>query len=178
MGQILRNKYGSLERRKIKEIIETIADGGLRLVNSALRDEDEIADCARYLHEKYPKYGIFKIKNSLQILSFLWTVKNIEEIVSSTNCPEIRQIVNEVVDQQSTPAYDLIGYFSRLDNAEKLTEPVQNELRKLLKRYKYRFLHSVLSIRTQHYMNTHTSDVSIEQAVCSLLKIKYHPRTL
>ena len=178
MGQILRNKYGSLERRKIKEIIETIAGGGLRLVNSALRDEDEIADCARYLHEKYPKYGIFKIKNSLQILSFLWTVKNIEEIVSSTNCPEIRQIVNEVVDQQSTPAYDLIGYFSRLDNAEKLTEPVQNELQKLLKRYKYRFLHSVLSIRTQHYMNTHTSDVSIEQAVCSLLKIKYHPRTL
>ena len=178
MGQILRNKYGSLERRKIKEIIETIADGGLRLINSTLKDEDEIADCARYLHEKYPKYGILKIKSSLQVLSFLWTVINIEKIVGSINHPEIRQIVNEVVDQQSTPAYDLIGYFSRLDNAEKLTEPVQNELRKLLKKYKDRFLNSVLSMRTQHYMNTHTSDVSIEQAVCSLLEIKYRPRTL
>ena len=32
MGQILRNKYGSLERRKIMEVVETIADSGLRLV--------------------------------------------------------------------------------------------------------------------------------------------------
>ena len=178
MGQILRNKYGSLERIKIKEIIETIADGGLRLINSTLKDEDEIADCARYLHEKYPKYGLLRIKKSLQIVSFLWTVANIEKIVSSINHPEIRQIVNEVVDQQSTPAYDLIGYFSRLDNTENLTGPIQNELRKLLKKHKDRFLKSVLSIRTQHYMNTHTSDISIEQAVCSLLEISYRPRAL
>ena len=34
MGQILRNKQGSLEKREIVQIIETVADGGLRLVNS------------------------------------------------------------------------------------------------------------------------------------------------
>ena len=39
LGQILRNKSGSLKREKIEEIIETIADGGLRLVNCILKDE-------------------------------------------------------------------------------------------------------------------------------------------
>ena len=39
LGQVLRNKYGSLEKTKIEEIVETIADGGLRLVNIFLKDE-------------------------------------------------------------------------------------------------------------------------------------------
>ena len=101
---------------------------------------------------------------------------NIEQIVNSINHPDVRQLVDEVVAQQSTPAYDLIGYFSHLDGSERLTESLQNELRKLLKDHKDRFLKSVLSIRTQHYMNTHHSDVSIEQSICSLLNIKYRSR--
>ena len=36
MGQILRNKYGSLEKTKIKEVIETVSDSGLRLVKLGL----------------------------------------------------------------------------------------------------------------------------------------------
>ena len=43
MGQILRNKYGNLERSKIKETIEVVADGGLRLVNYILESDKEIS---------------------------------------------------------------------------------------------------------------------------------------
>ena len=44
---------------------------------------------------------------------------NIEKIVSTVNVPEIRELVQEVVQQKSTPAYDLIGYFSHLDSVER-----------------------------------------------------------
>ena len=56
MGQILRNKYGSITKQKIEEIIAIMADGGLRLVNLVLKDEDEIADMAHYVKAKNPDY--------------------------------------------------------------------------------------------------------------------------
>lgn len=172
MGQVLRNKYGSLEKPKIEEAIETVADSGLRLVKLLL-DEDWIADSAHYIHQKYPDHDIEETKKVIQYLSFLWTMGNIEKIVTSVNVPEIREIVHEVVRQKSTPAYDLIGYFNHLDSVEKLTDGVKRELETLLKKHNDFFLRRVLSIRTQRYMNTHRSRVSIEQSVCSLLKIEY-----
>ena len=173
MGQILRNKYGSLQKMKIKEIVETVADSGLRLVKIGLMDEERIIDEAKYLQMKYPNHNIETIKHFLLTLSFLWTMMNIEKIVSSINAPEIREVISEVVQQKSTPAYDLIGYFNHLDSTEKLTNGVKHELETLLKKHNDFFFKRVLSIRTQHYMNTHRSDVPIEQSVCSLLQVNY-----
>ena len=51
MGQILRNRHGNLEKRTIEEIIQTIADSGLRLVNLVLADEEEIARLASYINQ-------------------------------------------------------------------------------------------------------------------------------
>ena len=176
LGQVLKNKYGSLERTKLEEIVETVADGGLRLVNVSLKDEEEIADLVRYLHKKHPEHDIDKIKSILQFLSFLWTMINVEQIVRNIYHPEISEVVNEVVRRRSTPAFDLIGYFSRLDSEKELTEEVKQELGALLKKHDQRFLKAVLSIRTQHYLNTHRNKASIEQSACSLLGIKYIPR--
>ena len=173
MGQILRNKSSNLEKTKIKEIIEIVADSGLRLVKLLLMDKKRVTREARYLHKKYPEHDIDDIKKFIQFLSFLWTMGHIEKIVASINVPEIREIVHEVVQQQRTPAYDLIGYFSYLDSTEKLTEGIKQELDTLLKRHDDFFLRKVLSIRTQHYMNTHRGNASIEQSVCSLLNIRY-----
>ena len=173
MGQILRNKYGSLEKTQIKELIETVADSGLRLVKLGLVDKDWITDEANYLQKKYSDHDIEEIKKFLQFFFFLWTMINVEKIVTSINVPEIREVVNEVVQEQSTPAYDLIGYFNHLDSIEKLTNGARRELETLLKKHNDFFLKRVLSIRTQHYMNTHRSDAPIEQSICSLLNIRY-----
>ena len=54
VGQILRNQYGMLERERIQEIVEIVADSGLRLVNVVLKDEAEIEELARFVKEKYP----------------------------------------------------------------------------------------------------------------------------
>ena len=172
MGQILRNKYGSLEKPRIKEAVETITDSGLRLV-SLLLDEELITNTAHYIHEKHPNDDLEQIKKFVQFFSFIWTMGNIEKIVTSINVPEIRGIIREVVQEQSTPAYDLIGYFNHLDSVEQLTAGVKQELDTLFKRHNDFFLKRVLSIRTQRYMNTHRSPARIEQSVCSSLGIRY-----
>ena len=92
MGQILRNKYGSLEKIKIKEIIEIMADSGLRLVKLGLVDKDWITDVAHYLHQRYPDLDIEEIRKFIQFFSFLWTMANIGKIVSSINIPEINAL--------------------------------------------------------------------------------------
>ena len=175
VGQILRNKYGNLEKLKIKEVIEIVADSGLRLVKLSL-GEEYITDTAHYIHQKYPDHDLEEIKRFVQFFSFIWTMVNIEKIVGAVNVPEIKEIVQEVVQQKSIPAYDLIGYFNQLDSVKELTDGVRQELRTLLKKHSDFFLRRVLSMRTQHYMNTHRSSTPIEQAICSLLDIEHSYR--
>ena len=173
IGQILRNKYGSLKTTKIEEIIETVADSGLRLINTLLTDEEEIADLARYLRSKFPDHDVVRVKELLLWFSFFWTIANVEQIVRAINIREIRAPVKAVVKKASTPAYDLIGYFSQLDSAKQLTNNEREQLSALLKKHDNAFLKRVLSIRTQQYMNTHRSKAVVEQAVCALLDVKF-----
>ena len=178
IGQVLRNKHGSLERTKIEEIIEIIAEGGLRLVNAVLKDEEEIVDLALYIKGKHPEWDTPRIILDLQFLSFIWTMVNIEQVVDAVNIPEIRRAVNNVVREKDNAAYDLVGYFSRLDSAMELDDPERERLGSLLKKHDDEFVKRVLSIRTQHYMNTHRTKAMIVQAVCSLLGVDQTPRML
>ena len=52
-------------------------------------------------------------------------------IVKEINLPEIREAVKTVVNQESTPAYDLVGYFSQLDSGEQLREQDRRTLNRL-----------------------------------------------
>ena len=176
LGQILRNKCGNLEKSRVKEIVETVADSGLRLINFILKDQKLIIEYARYLQRKHSEDDLDKIRNYFRFSLFLWTIINVEKIVSAVNYPEIREIVKEVVEQQETPAYSLIGYFSGLDSAVELTKETKRELASLLKKHDNPFLKRVISLRTQHYINTHRSKAPIEQSICSLLRIEYTPR--
>ena len=176
MGQILRNKYGNLERSKIKETIEVVADGGLRLVNYILGSEEGISEAALFIETQHPDWDAVKIKRGLELFSFLWTMVNIEQVVNVINVPEIGEAVDAVVSEKSTPAYDLVGYFNQLDNTNELTETEHGKLAVLLKQHDDSFIKRVLSMKTQHYMNTHRSKAKTEQAMCSLLDIQYRQR--
>ena len=176
LGQVLKNKYGSLERKTIVEIIEAIADGGLRLVRLLVGSQEEMNDFAAFLHRRRPELELEKIKNALRVLSFIWTMSNVEMIVGALNKPEIRNLVEEVVAKRGTPAYDVIGYFLRLDTAQELTGSDHEMLRSMLAKYRYPFLERVLSLRTQRYLNTHKVQVRLEQAMCADLKIKYRAK--
>lgn len=176
LGQVLKNKYGSLERETILEVIEAIADGGLRLVRLVVGQQEEMNEVAAFVHKRRPTLSLERIKNAIRMLCFLWTMGNIEMVVQALNKPEIRTLVEEVVKKKSTPAYDVIGYFLQLDTVDELSSDDYKRLRAMLGKYKYPFLERVLSLRTQRYLNTHKVRRPVEQAVCAVLGIKYRPR--
>ena len=158
--------------------METIADSGLRLVNLILANEEWITKLAIFLHTRNQDRSLEQIKRELEWLSFIWAMTNVEDIVSAINVREIRKAVNAVVERGNSPAHDLIGYFSQLEAATELSGKERSELAKMLKKHDDAFVQRVLSIRTQHYMNTHRSSAQIEQSVCSILNIRYKPRML
>ena len=176
MGQVLRSKHGNLEKSKIEEIVETIAESGLRLVNLILQDEEEVTRFALYVSDGHPNWDLPRIKEALQWLSFIWTMVNVTEIVRAVDVPEIGEVVTTVVDRRSSPAYDLIGYFSLLNSANELTAKERDRLASLFKKHNDVFLRRVMSMGTQHYMNTHRSSTMIEQSICSIIDVKYRPR--
>lgn len=173
LGQVLRTRHGNIERRALKEIIEAIADGGLRVVNAILSSTDEIEASAQWIKAKYPRFDSEKIRKELISLSFLWTMNNIEMIVDAVNKEEVRPILKEIVHEKDTPAYDLIYYFSELDNANQLNDKILSELMNLWKYRRDFFIRRVASIRTQFYMNTHNSERKINQKFCDFMQIKY-----
>ena len=176
LGQVLRNKYGSLQRDTIADIVEAIADGGLRLVRLLVGSQEEMNRMAVLVHKRKPALELERVKKAIRMLSFVGTMGIVEMVVEALNKPEIRDIVEEVVDSKGTAAYDLIGYFLRLDTADELTTDDHKRLKALRARYKYPFLERVLSLRTQWYLNTHGVRVAVEQAICAELGIKYRPR--
>ena len=175
LGHILRNQYGRLERPKIEQLIEAIADGGLRLVRLLLRKE-EIHALAIYLHKRNPDYERAAIEKALRRVSLFWTVLNIERVVGVLGRHEIRPTVDEIVSRKSSPAYDLIGYFVRLDTIRELGDEEIKRVRQLLKKRRYRFFKWLVSMRTQGFLTTHEASAPREQAMCSALGIPYRRR--
>lgn len=178
LGQVLRNRCGNLKKEQIGDLIQTVANGGLRLVNSLLKDEKEISELASFLAESNHVSDLEHARKLVQMFSFLWTMINVEEVVAAISFREVNEVVEEVVARNDSPAYDLIGYFSALDSTEKLTDEIGRKLKKLLAKHDDLFLRGVLSIRTQHYMNTHRSGANVEQTICSILDIKYKQRLM
>ena len=177
LGHILKNRYGRMERSKIVEVIETISEGGLRLVSGLLGDQNEILGLATYLHHVYPDLDAEQISARVEFLCFFWTMINVENIVSNISHKGIRELVRDVARDRNTPAYDIIWYFSTLDSSEELSIDIRDRLDELCKRHDDSFIRKVLSMRTQHYMNTHRGRESLEQQVCSVLGLQYKPRS-
>lgn len=176
LGQILHNKYGSIERGRIAEIVSVIIQGGLRLIRILICNESELQQLAEYLHSKHPEDNIDKLKGVVGLISFIWIIHNLSQIAGRLNKPEIAEVVDDVLAGCDQPAYDLIRYFLRLDIIDTYSDSERRDLRKLWKKHKDRIIRRLISLRTQRYLNTHRIDTAIEQGVCKELEVIYRPR--
>ena len=176
LGQILHNKYGSIDRQRIAEIASVIIQGGLRLVRSLICNERELQQLAEYLHSKHPEDSIDKLKGFVGLISFSWTIHHVDQIARRLNKPEIAEVVHDVLAQHDHPAYNLIQYFLRLDRIETYSDSDRRNLHDLLKKHKDRIIRRLISIKTQRYLNTHRIDTTIEQGICKELELIYRPR--
>ena len=173
LGQVLRNKYGTLQKNKIEDVIETVVDGGLRSISAMLENRDRICEATIYLTEKYPDIKEKDIQRLLSTFFLLWTLANLGLVAGAVSVPAILEAVNVVVKRKNTPAYELVGYFNRLKTAERLTMKHVRNVKDLIKNNNDTFFRRAVSLATQAYMNTHSSGVSVEQAMCSALGIRY-----
>jgi len=176
MGQVLRNQHGRLQKDRVEEIVEIIAESSFKLVNLVLKDEDEIRRFALRFAAESPDIDLNECIKLLTFLSFHWTMNSIERAVQAVSVPGIREAVHAVVARRNTPAYKILGYFCELDNAEELTTNERDSLKAIYLDHRTEFVGKVLSLRTQMYLNTHRSSPEIAQSICSILKIKYTPR--
>jgi len=175
LSHILRNKHGSLPKEKVIEVIEVICASGLRAIKLFLRGQDEVNEIAHNLHEKHPEADIDEIKNIMRIFSFVVTISLIFRTVQSVSFPPLSKTLTEVTKSNATPAYELIEYFAKIDSLKIENVPsLQKHLARLLnKNRKNSFMRKILSLRTQHYMNTHTLEPNNLQSLSSLLNIEY-----
>ena len=175
LGQVIRNRYGRLERWRIREIADAIMDGGLRMVR-IFASEENVISVAEFLHSKHPGSDIGELREMVRRAIFVMTMNLIEHVVSSLDISAVKGIVDDLVRQRNSPAHDLIGYFLRLETIERFEENERAVLNKLFAKHEFSFFRRVLSIRTQWYLNTHRVSGPIEQSVCSLLGIRYRAR--
>ena len=195
VGQILRNKYGSFTRSKLEDIVETMIAASFRSISVGVNDVQKLEEVIQFATQKVkaeeraregkdvgvrggrPRGGrgdeFDRVQKLVRIVMFLWYVVNVEHVVRAISVPEILQEVRNVAERGSTPAYDLVKYFSMLHTAEELTDKEKDELVSLLDRNRDEVVSGLLSLRTQVYMNTHRSNRSVEQAMCAALGIKY-----
>ena len=176
LGQVLRNQHGRLQKDRVEEIVEVIAESSFRLVNVMLKDEDEIRRLALRIVAESPDIALDECIRLLTFFSFVWTVICVEQAVYAVSVPGIREAVYSVVARHNTPAYKILGYFCELDNAEELTTSERDSLKALYPERRTDFVGRVLSLRTQNYLNTHRSRPEIAQSICSILGIQYTPR--
>lgn len=176
LGQVLRNQHGRLQKDRVEEIVEIIAESSFKLINVILKDEDEIRRLAQRFVAATPDIELDECIKLLTVLSFFWTMNSIETAVYAVSVPGIREAVDAVVARHETPAYKILGYFCELDNAEELTTSERDSLKAIYPDHRTDFVGKVLSLRTQMYLNTHRSNHEIVQSICSVLEIQYTPR--
>lgn len=183
MGQILRNKYGSLSRDRLKEIIRTIADAGLRLV-SAITSGESIVRFEEFLVERMKDIDGGKgvelavVRKAFRglIIEVIYILVN--RVAGSMGKRELEAVVNEVVQDKGTMAYDLIGAFYALRSAEEVDKPLVDRLVRLLKgckRKKNRIARRLISLEVQQYLNTHWVSEKLRNRLFGALELVYRP---
>lgn len=192
LSQILKNKTGSLKKKKLAEIVETICDAGLRMASVMLEDHNEIEVAVRFVYEQYKdsddydkskpeSHHLNKIRNIVNFRVMIWVLGCVEKAVVAINKPELKDIICEIVKEKSTPAYDLIRYFYLLDTCKIFDENLKKELELMLKNYpsdRDIFLHRIVSLRTQYYERTHRIKENYRQSILSSLGIPYRKPSL
>ena len=175
LGQIIRNKYGDLTKSRLREIIGSITECGLRVVSLILLDRDQILAVAEFVKEHNPDATVERICSDIAKLSFFTCVVLLSRIASQLNKRELQELVLEALGDD--PANDIIRYIVWLAGEDRFLEGKQASqqpdvlrLRKLWNRHKDKLVRRIITLATQHYINTHTTAAQAKQAVTATLQ--------
>ena len=183
LGQVLRNRHGSMRREKLAEIISFVSDAGLRAVSMFRRDIIHLAKlCSEVIVDESVsddvRDDVDSLREHLPKLAFVVVLLLLRKIVISIQKPEISRIVSSVFQSESTPAYEVLQALFELAT----TEDVDGRLVNLLERSYAKLDRAnnavavrILSLEMQGYLNTHHVHQRQRQRMFSILGLKYRP---
>jgi hypothetical protein len=189
LGQILKNRAGSFERKDVEEILEDTINLGLRILNLLLTDfrkpefsevlaksleeaekESEEADKKKFDDKKRTIF----IEKLIQFFGYVVTVNMLNRIFEAIASEKLVPSMQTLSDKQMTPAYSLINF---------LVSSSQNgidakQITALITEYdkeKNHWAKRTLSYYVQDYLNTHSVNFKARQQLSDALSIKYLP---
>ena len=189
LGQILRNRYGSLRKVALEEIADAITTSGLCLVHDFTTDgllksfRDYVAELAEH-ESKERKYDIRqeelirKLGKEFGILCFALIMSLLEITVACIEKRELNSTVQSLRRKKSTPAYHILEAMflirtggikssSDVDHLEALVKRLDSEGndtgKHLVARWCYR------------YLATHNVKFDLRQRIYSLFRYLYRP---
>lgn len=183
LGQILKNKYGSLPKSRLEEIVKAISNAGLRLV-SIFTNQEGIRGLEKYLTKRSGDQDVAAddrqraefLRRYLRPMVFVLTYGILRKIGVSIRKPELLAVIRDTYGQGQVPAYDLLRFFFVLDTAVELQEGDVDYLEEICDGFKKE--HNVvaerlLSIAVQSYANTHHVPYKLRQRMYEKLDIRY-----
>ena len=186
LGQVLRNRHGSMKREKLAEIVGFVTEGGLRAVSMFRRDIVYIARlCSDMLSDEsvpgHIRSEVESLRSQLPKLAFLVVQLLLRKIVVSIRKPEIARIVHEVFSKEPTPAYEILQALFDLSTSEVIDHHVVTGLDHLytkLDKANNAVAVRLLSLEMQRYLNTHRVQFQQRQKMFSILGFKYRPNRI
>ncbi|MDE0694057.1 MAG: toll/interleukin-1 receptor domain-containing protein [Gammaproteobacteria bacterium] len=187
LGQILRNKYGSFTRARLKDIVETITEAGLRLVSELVNPEN-VSGAEEYLVEVLRRDEKLDrtvgaeweehVRREARMLFFWAMCGTMHRTAITVAKPELREIVGDVCRSAATPAYLLLDFLVLLEASAMLRHSDVNHLEELLRTLDEdgsAAVRRLLSLATQHHLNAHDVDFKVRQRAYSALGLAYRP---
>ena len=183
LGQVLRNRHGSMPREKLAEIVVFVTEAGLRAVSMFHHDIVDMARlCAKTLvDDEIPadvRSKIEELREQLPKLAFFVVQLLLRKIVAAIRKPEISRIVSEVVRRQPTPAYEILHALFELTTTNEVDSDLVTALDQLharLDKAHNAVALRILSLEMQGYLNTHRIEYRQRQRMFRLLGLKYRP---
>ena len=187
LGQIIKNKYGSLPKDKLQEIVTTIADAGLRIV-MLFTDDKGINELEDSLMKKFKKADSSKdaekaenrLRKLVRAYCFFLIAIIIGRIVNSIRKPELAEVVADACRKEGTPAYDLIDFFFDLGTGRTLRKKDVDKMSKLIKKLDNEgneVAKRLLSVVTQDYLNKHNVQYELRRRTYRELGVVYRPNS-
>lgn len=183
LGQILKNKYGSLPKSRLEEIVKAISNAGLRLV-SIFTDQEGIRGLEKYLTKRAGDQDVADddrqraefLRKYLRPMVFVLTYGMLRKIGVSIRKPELLAVIRDTYGKGQVPAYDLLRLFFVFDTAVELQESDVDYMEELCDGFRKE--HNVvaerlLSLAVQTYASTHYVPYKLRQRMYKKLDIRY-----
>lgn len=169
LSQVVRNRFGVINKAKLTEILEVIVDTGLGVVRGALWDEERIGKFAREVHRRSPEVPMDKICVLTAMILIGVVVALLNRVSDTISKDELRELVSGLLG--GSPARELIAYINWLRVKDRFRSvgggkgaDVDHVVR-LLDEAANEFVWWATSLVTQKYLLTHRAASQSVQAI-------------